>query len=311
MPPVKVEIMTIKSKEVSPVLNLEGELTAASRHELSFLVPGKITRLFVKEGDEVLKGQLLAKLESADYNQAVLIAEAKLEEANDQYQRLANMYASGSLPEADFNKIKALKQEAEANYELYKNKRSYTELNAEVTGSISRIWAREGMAVDEGQPVITLLNTGEFLAKIGVPEKSITTIRLGSLAKVIVPATGDTLRGEVEKMSPSASKISRTYDLDLTLTESTGALRDGMLCEVFLTEYASSMEILIPAGLIHTDVNGIHYVFLAEGQVAKRRRVVPGKLVGNDLLIERGLSAGDKLILNPPIDLMDGASIIF
>ncbi|WP_373396830.1 efflux RND transporter periplasmic adaptor subunit [Algoriphagus halophilus] len=212
-----VQVSKIESQGFQPVLSLEGELEAISRHELSFLVPGKLISLLVKEGDKVKKGQLLASLESSDYQEALAIAEAKLAEANDQYQRLSNMYASGSLPEADLNKIKSLRNEAEANYNLYKNKKSYTELKAALNGSISKIWARQGMTVDQGQPVLTLLNTDELVAKVGVPEKSIDFIQVGEEAMILIPSLGDTLMGKVNLINPAASRLTRTFEVEVTL----------------------------------------------------------------------------------------------
>ncbi|WP_373396831.1 hypothetical protein V8V91_19320 [Algoriphagus halophilus] len=84
-----------------------------------------------------------------------------------------------------------------------------------------------------------------------------------------------------------------------------------MLCEVRLQELLPQSEILIPLGLVHADGDGIQYVFLAEKGVAKRRRVLLGKLVENQVVVEKGLSPGDLLILNPAIDLLDGMPVTF
>ena len=104
--PVDVQVLNIQNIDNRPSLKLEGEIVAYSRHELSFLVAGRIIKLNVKEGDAVEKGQEIAILDDSDYLEALKIAKSKLDEANDQYQRLSNMYAAGSLPEADFKKIK-------------------------------------------------------------------------------------------------------------------------------------------------------------------------------------------------------------
>lgn len=309
--PIRVDTIEIKQENVQPILTLSGELKAASRHELSFLVAGKISEVFKKEGESVQKGTVIAKIDAIDYDQAVAIAQAKLDEANDQYARLSNMYASGSLPEADFNKIKTLKKEAEANYQLYQNKLGYTELKSDVSGVVSRIWARKGMAVDQGQPVVTILNTAEIVAQVGVPEKAINAISLGEIAQVVIQATGDTLRGKVSQINPAASRLTRTFDVEISLEEGNPSMKDGMLCTVLLEEEISTNEILIPAGLIQTDVDGINYVFVARNGVAKRQRVILGKILGNSILIEKGLGTGDDLILNPPIDLYDGSPITF
>ncbi|MHA7131087.1 efflux RND transporter periplasmic adaptor subunit [Algoriphagus namhaensis] len=309
--PISVEILNLQAQSLQPTLSLAGELTAASRHELSFLVAGKISGIQVKEGDQVRPNQVLARLETNDYDQALAIAQAKLDEANDQYERLANMYASGSLPEADFNKIKTLKKEAEANYQLYKNKRKYTELASTIPGTVSRIWARSGMAVEQGQPVLTVLNTSGLLAKVGVPEQSINKIAIGESALILVRATGDTLSGKVEKINPAASRITRSFDVEIALEETSSELKDGMLCTVLLDELVEKEELLVPARIVQTDVDGVHYVFIARNGLAKRQRIIPGRILGNSIIVESGLSSGDQVIQNPPINLLDGNPVSF
>jgi RND family efflux transporter MFP subunit len=304
---VKTKVVALQG--VHPVLNLSGEISASSQHELSFLVPGKISDILVKEGDEIKEGQHLAKLNPIDYDQALSIAKSKLDEANDQYDRLSNMYASGSLPEADYEKIKSLKAEAQANYRLYENKRSYTEIKSPIDGIVQRVWARKGAGVEQGQPVISVINAESVYAKVGIPEKSIYLVDLNDSCTIEIPAIRDTVYGEIYKISPSASRLTRTYEASIAIINQDLKLKDGMLCNVQVKEHATDSVIQVPVSIIKSDPNGLKYVFVNREGIAKKQRVIPERIMGNNAILANGLNPGDALILNPPIDILDGTPI--
>jgi len=309
--PAKVDVAEIVALYHKISLDLAGEITASSKHDLSFLVAGQLTAVTIKEGDVVHKNQHLASIDDSDYQQALRIAKSKLDEANDQYKRLSNMFASGSLAEADFNKIKLLKQEAEANYQLYKNKLAYTNLNAPVSGTVSKVWLKPGTAVTQGQPVITIINDASVYARIKIPEVNVNDINLNDSCEIFVRAIDQTLIGTIYKISPSASKVTRTYETDIILDNAPSNLRDGMLCSVTLYEHATKKTIVVPLTLVSTDAEDISYVFTAHRGIAKKQRIITGKIIGNDVEVESGLEEGDTIITLPPISLMDGDKITY
>lgn len=309
--PGTIEVQTVKivKKDIKPTKVLEGEIVSSAKHELAFLVAGRIVHLNVKEGDRVKKGQQIAELDDSDYLEALKIAQSKLDEANDQYKRLSSMYASGSLPEADYEKIKLLRKEAQANYNLYKNKHKYTKLLAPDDGIISRVITRAGTAIDQGQPIVTLINENSVYAAVGIPELSINKINLNDSSIVIVPASGDTLIGPIYNVSPSASRVTRTYRVNVLVDNQNGKLKDGMLCQVQLHEHASRSAILLPLSIVREDASGTKYVFVVVGGVAKKRRVITGEISANSIEIEKGLDSGDLLIVNPPMNITDGLKV--
>ncbi|WNJ19898.1 efflux RND transporter periplasmic adaptor subunit [Pontibacter sp. G13] len=307
--PLEVEIHRISETDVQSELKLEGEIHATSRHDVAFLVAGRILELKVKSGESVKKGQLLAVMDNTDYRQGVQIAKSQLAEAEDQYQRLSNMYAAGSLAEAEFKKVELLKEQAEANYKIYQNKLAYTQLRAPISGKVSHIFARSGTAVSEGQPVLTLISGASVYASAGIPEIQISQVESSDTAVVIIPATQDTLRGPIDQISPTASAITRSFQVDILLDNASQALREGMLCTVSLPLEHRSDQILIPIDWVQADADDLKYVFVVEDSIAKKRRILLGNIHGNRIEVEQGLQAGDAIIQSPPTTLTDGARI--
>ncbi|ANQ52673.1 efflux RND transporter periplasmic adaptor subunit [Flammeovirga sp. MY04] len=302
---VKVEKVASKTKPI--VLELLGELKAEGNHQLSFLVDGKLTRLYVKEGQNIKKGQKIAQLDTEDYQEALKVSKAKLDEANDQLSRLTKMYKAGSLAEADYQKIVSLQQQAEAGYNIYKNKLKYTTLYSSISGKVGKIWARPGGGISKGEPIVSLLDNTSLYASVGVPENKINLIKLSG--KVDVKIADKEYTGEINKVYPSASKLTRSFTVDILLPEVNEQLREGMMCTVELTETVQRDQIEIPMSLVVRDIDGLDYVFLARNKTAFKKRIITGKISGNHVEITKGLFEGDLLVTNPPLKLMDGDAL--
>ncbi len=308
--PLSVDYKVIQSELFSSETNLAGEITAESKHEHAFLVKGRLQQVLVKEGDRVTKNQRLATIGDSDYQQAMQIAQSKLDEAEDQYTRLSKMFASGSLPEADFQKIKLVRKEAQANYNLYKNKLNYTNLNAALSGVVTRIWAKTGTAVSEGQPIVEISNDASVFAKIEIPERLVTKINLNDSCKVYIRSLDEVMHGKIYKISPNANRLSRSYEANIYLDNKDKTLKDGMLCSVTVYGHDEQFGIKVPFSLITTDINQLHFVDLIKNKKVFRNRVEFTSVVNDEVLITSGLSDGDTLIVNKPLNIKEGQPVI-
>ncbi|WP_044211926.1 efflux RND transporter periplasmic adaptor subunit [Flammeovirga sp. OC4] len=304
-----VNVKKIQAQKIQPSLELFGEIKAEGKHEHSFLIDGKLSTIKVKEGQNVKKGAILAQLDRSDYQEALKIAKAKLDEANDQLERLTKMYKAGSLAEADYNKIVFLQQQAQSNYTLYQNKLNYTTLRAAVSGTVSKIWVKNGGGISKGEPIIRVINNNSVLATVGIPENKVNGIDYNKNCNIIINATRDTLSGSITTLHPTASKLSRTFRLDILIDNKENKYREGMLCNVEVFETGSEEKISIPIQLVTKDIDGLNYVFVKRKDIAHKQRVFTGKISGNNIIIDKGLYTNDELILNPPINLMDGSAV--
>lgn len=304
-----VKVDKITPKKIQSSIELFGEIKSEGKHDHSFLIDGKLNSINIKEGQNVKKGTILARLDRHDYQEALKIAQAKLDEANDQLKRLTKMYEAGSLAEADYNKIVFLQKEAESNYKLYKNKLNYTILRAAVDGKVSKIWIKNGGGISKGEPIVRIINTNTVYASVGVPENKINIIDSNKECVIVIDATQDTLKGKIYTLHPTASKLTRTFQLDVLLNNPDDKFKDGMLCQVRVFEGKTEEKISIPINLIQKDIDGLNYVFLKRKGFAHKQRVITGNITGNNIVIEKGIYKGDELITNPPLKLMDGSAV--
>ena len=128
---------------------------------------------------------------------------------------------------------------------------------------------------------------------------------------VIVPVLNDSLKGTVTIINPQADNSSRTYSVKVRLTNNGKKLLPGMLTDMRVYTGNKQQNIVIPASSVIRDADDLTYVFVAgQHQKAIRRRIATsGVTTDNEVIVQSGLQAGDKLIVNGQTRLEDGSSI--
>ncbi|MEO6686938.1 MAG: biotin/lipoyl-binding protein, partial [Dyadobacter sp.] len=116
--PVKVTVQQIESHGEQEELSFSGTIEADNSVAIGFSVPGTVNSVRVSEGQFVNAGQLLATIDATEYDNALSIANAGLEQAEDMFTRLSGLYQKGSLPAKDFIEIKTKVAQAKANKNL-------------------------------------------------------------------------------------------------------------------------------------------------------------------------------------------------
>jgi RND family efflux transporter MFP subunit len=280
---------------------------------LSFLTPGTVEKVLVDEGQNVSKGQLLAVMNSENYQNAYQMALSKENQAKDAFTRLEPVYKNGSLPEVKFVEVQTGLQMAKSAVLISKKNLDDTKLYAPTNGIIGRRMLEPGMSVLPGNPVFQLVKIEKVNANVPVPENEIAGIKKGQKAQVQVSALGDQkFEGEVKEIGVLSNPLSHTYRVKVELNNPEQRLKPGMVCQVTIDDPTLENQIVVPLSAVQTDSHGEKFVFVAtSGKVAKRA-IETGPLVNNGVVINNGLSSGDLIItegyqkinVNTPIQIV-------
>lgn len=310
--PVVVE--QVSQANTTTSLSYGGDIQPLKKAEASFIIPGKVTFIPYNEGDQVQKGQVLARLDAKDYNIQLKIAQARLMEAKDAHKRLKSLYDKNSLPEKDYISAKAQLQQAEANQEMVLKQVTDTRLVSPASGLITTKHMEEGKTTSPGAPVYTIAVLQQAYAQIAVPESEIGKIKVGQKAKIVVPTLNNKeLEGHVKIIAPIADESTRTFQVKILVNNTDLELRGGMLINAYLD---SSVEVTrqtlsVPGKAIIKSPEGKSYVFIADmkNKKALKRKISPGKVSGENIEIRSGLQSTDFVIIAGQHKLKDGQSI--
>lgn len=307
----KVAVRTINALPQPEILSYSGTIEADNTVSLGFSVPGRITAVAIEEGQHVAQGQLLAAIETDEYQDAYTIANAGAEQAADNYKRLDLLYSKGSLPERDHISAKIALAQARANSSMALKRLKDTKIYAPFTGIITAKFIERGASAAPGVPALTIMKTDQVYARAAVNGNEIATVKIGIPAKVRITSFDEDFEGKVTIINPSADAATRTFDVKVLLDNPKGLLLPGMISAIRMETGRTARSITIPASAVVRDADDINYVFTALGKQAVRKRISLGNFTGDEVIVTKGLENGDRIIISGQRNLKDGQEISF
>jgi RND family efflux transporter MFP subunit len=321
-----VQLLTAQQATVPDWLEAVGTLQAAQSSQLSSQITANIVAMWVKEGDRVHRGEVLAVLEDAQPQAAVQQAAAAVSAAQQEivaadsdyslaeatFKRDRDLYSKKSVSPQEFDEIKAREQAAMARRQLAQaglaqaqaalaqaqTTLSYTRVRAPFDGIVTEKRADPGTLATPGMPLLVVEDQRRFRLEAGVDEGDIHLVKL----EQAVPVTLDSLpeakfSGRVAQIVPAADPASRSFVVKIELPP------DARLCSgLFGRAHVASGQrqaILLPrtAVLDRGQLQGIYVV--GADQVATLRYIALGKAEGQQVEVLSGLQDGERVVAAP------------
>ena len=313
-PPVKVKVMEAGKSSLNEGLVYSGTVSSSESTTVSFAVPGKITELYVKEGQKVTKGQLLGKVRNGEYLNAYNIAQAQLEEAQDGYNRLKKLHDANALPEVKWVEIQQKLKKAQNMSEMAERTLNDANLHAPVAGTVTKKYADIGQTVMSVEPIYEIISTGDLTIDIAVSENEIGSFHNGDIAYVTIKAVDiSDMMGKVTQKTVVADPLTRTFTVKVSIPNTEGKILPGMIGQVKFSlsnKEKNSSEIIIPSQAVMLNADNRIFVWVVEDSVAQRKFVSADLLVENGVKINSGLEPGDQVIVAGMQKVSSGTRVI-
>lgn len=309
---VKVNTLTVHEGTRHSAHEYVGTLEEASASTLSFGVGGRVTAVYVKEGQRVKEGQLLASVDKSTAANAYKAAKATLDQAQDGYNRAKQVYDQGSLPEVRWVDVQTQLNRAQSMCDIAKKNLDDCNLYAPAAGTVDSRTIERGSSVTAFQPVMRLLDLTRLYAKMSVPEVDINKVGVGDSVMVEVnaqPGTARPLRGIVEERNVSADAVSHSYMVRIRLTDQHRDLLPGMVCRVRLASTSTSTGIEVPNRAVQLGLGGERYVWIVDNGRTRRRAVCIGDLTTSGVLVTQGLADGDRVVTDGMMKISEGTKV--
>lgn len=297
---------------------------------LSFRSSGIITEFHIKIGQEVKKGELLARLDNVQarlgYESAVSSqnsAESQMNTAKLSLERTRVLYEKGSVSLSEYESAKNSYKTAQASFESAKRSVGieqeqirYGFLYAPEDGIIAAVNAEIEENVSSGQN-IAVLNAGtEMEISLGLPESIIPRISSGMVVNIAFPVLADTsFSGVVTEVSPSVDANTATYPVRVVVTDPSEAIRSGMAANVTFDlgpMNEGTQLLVVPPIAVGEDGDG-RFVFLlnelGEKVIVEKKYIKVGSLSSEGFTVTSGLSLGDKIATAGLQTLLDGQEV--
>ncbi|MEO6760128.1 MAG: efflux RND transporter periplasmic adaptor subunit, partial [Saprospiraceae bacterium] len=257
-----VGLTEVTSSAFRHFIDLQGRVDAKDNVPVTSKMPGVLTRILVKNGDNVRKGQLLAQLDDNILDKNLAELQLQLRTAEDVYNRQKGLWDQKIGTEMQYIQAKSQKEAAEQRIATLKEQMSQSRIYAPIGGSIDNVILKIGQAISPGMPLCNILNMSSLKVQGEVTEAYASKVHQGDQVVVSFPDLNKEITTKVTYVSKSINPTTRTFSVECTLPAGKD-YRANMVAVLKIVDYASPNAISIPVNLIQTAADG-DFVLLAE-----------------------------------------------
>jgi RND family efflux transporter MFP subunit len=306
-----VRAITIEDRASGGSVSLTGSVQAQSEINLSFRIGGRLIDRLVDVGDNVTKGQLIARLDPQNEESGLQAARAQLAaaraqlvEAQNNHTRMRDLVAEDAVPRASFDQAVALLQTAQSQVEamqsqlsLAENRLSYTRLVADVAGVVTERGAEPGEVVTAGRMIVQVARESARDAVFAVSARIKDSAPANpDITVTLISDQTITATGKVREIAPRADPVTGTFAVRVGLVDAPPAMRLGSSVTGRM-KFDATVGIEIPAtALVRADGKSAVWVVDAKTQTVALRNIEVRAQDPDSVQIESGLNAGDVVV---------------
>jgi RND family efflux transporter MFP subunit len=278
---------------------------------------GVVKALYVRQGQQVSRGQVLARLDDQIIRQQIEPLRVQLNAAEDTYKRTKNLYDQGIGTYQNVLNAKTQVETLQGNISTLQKQAGLMTVTAPQSGVADLVNVRvgetfTGVVPGTANPQIRIVNTGDLKIKANIPENYQTKVGVGSQVEVILPDDNNrVVNATITVVSRIIDPATRTFYIEAKVPASSN-LKPNQVAKVHIKDYGNQNAITIPIGTLQNDETG-KFVMLAvkEGNklVARKRAITVGELYDDKLEVKSGLQPGDQLITEGFQGLYEGQLI--
>lgn len=336
--PVKVQ--TVASMAAGTALSYSAQVTPETSLELAFSADGYIVEIASREGvsgkprliqpgDKVIPGEVVARIDDSKYRDRVTTAQANLDKSKaallkgtEDWSRAQALNATQSITGPDYDAAqqeystaKAAVSGAQAQLDEAHIQLGETALIVPQAAVINKRLIEIGTLVRPGSVGFELANTNTVKVVFGVPDLVLTEVKVGSPLSVRVASMPDkSFQGTVTQIAPAADQRTRVFEVTISVDNSDGDLREGMVAALDLaTDKHAGNIVMVPLDSIVRANDGGFAVYTTqktgEETKVKLTSIETGEVVGNKVVVTSGLSSGDEIVITGTAQISDGQTV--
>ncbi len=303
-----VEVFIVAAKPFNHYVQTQGAIDAEDNILVSAKTAGVVTQVFVTEGQNISKGQLLAQIDNNSLVRSVESQQSQLDLAKSIFERQKNLWDQKIGTEVQFMQAKTNMESLEKQLESLREQVDMTRIKAPITGTVDEVMAKVGENLQPGVPAFRVINNSNLKIKANISESYITTIKKGDKVLVTIEDLDKTIEAKVTFVGRNIDLLSRSFNVEIKLP-SLPNLRPNMTAIVKIVFHTEAAAIVVPVNVIQ-EINDQKVVYVIEKDgnktVAKRRTVEVGGVYDNMAQINKGLAAGEQIVTIGYQNLNDG-----
>jgi len=310
-----VKVEEVKTSQFKHYVEVQGKLDGEENVQVYPKgMGGSVTKVYVKLGQAVNKGEVLATLDNEMLLKSMDQLKTQYELVSQMYDKQKTLWDQKIGSEVQYLQAKTQKEAMESSIASLEKQIADTRITSPINGTVEDLPLKVGQTVSPGFPVATVVNFSSIKIVAEVAEAYSTRIKTGDSVRVYFPDLEKEEAAIVSNASKFINPVNRSFKIEVRLNNASAMYKVNMLAVLKINDYKAENALTIPVNLIQTDSNG-DYVYIAanhEGQeLAKKAYINQGQSYKGIIEIISGLTLGDKLITSGYLSITNGAVISY
>lgn len=309
-----VKTFQVRNQSESNVIHVLGAVMSETEARPSFKVGGVIRKTYVKAGDMVKKGQLLATLEMDEIDAQVKLAEEGLRKSDRDLARVKNLYADSVATLEQLQNTTTALEVSKRNAEIARFNRSYAEIRSPISGKIVKQVMFNGEITGPGNPVYAILGVGskDWVIRAGLTDRDWARVELNDDVTINMDAyPGQSFKGLVSSRSSIGINSSGTIDIEIKFKNQPARLAAGLIADLTIVSAKNDYFKVIPIEALVKSDGKTASAFTVVNGLAKKIDLTIAKLLGDHVAISSGLDGVEVVVTTGAMYLEEGDKITY
>ena len=296
-----VSTSRIIKQDFNHYVELQGDVKSEKIISIYPEFSGIINEIFVKSGESVDKGQVLATIDDGGLKQQLSQLQITFNLAKTTYERQERLWGQKIGSEIQYLESKSMFEAQSKAIEQLTKQLNKTIIKAPFSGIIDNVIVKKGEVVYPGRSNLMLLvNMQEMYVESKVPENYINSITKGKDVVIEAPMLNIALKSKIRLVANYINPLNRTYRIEAEIPKNNYKIKPNLNVKLKVNDYTSEDAILIMLNHINIDSNNDEYVYKIINKDGKnyalKTIIETGKNNGNFIEVLKGLSENDEIV---------------
>ena len=300
-----ITTITTSEQKFNHFIELQGNVKTKQNVLVYPEMPGILNKVYVKEGQKVIKDDILATIDDGGLSQQLLLLKSNEQLAKTTFERQKRLWDQQIGSEIQYLQAKtSYNSQKNATRQLKKQLGKFT-IRAPFSGIIDDVFKEKGTVVapGPGAEIFRIINLSNMYIETDVPESYISSIKKNKMVEVNFPILGRSYDSSIRQVGNFINPSNRTFRIEVGIPNLDGEIKPNLTAKLRLNDYSNSNAILIPQSIISENAKGQQFIYVVKdnkekNQVYAERLVIEtGKTNGDFIEVTKNLDANVDIIL--------------
>lgn len=310
-----VSTLKITPTNFKHYLELQGDVMTDQNVLVYPEMAGTLYRVYVKEGQRVSKGQLLASIDDGGLSNQVAQVKTQLDLAKTTFERQKRLWEQNIGSELQYLQAKSQYEAQESALKQLESQLGKASIRAPFSGIVDNVIKEQGTVVSPGPgaEIFRIVNLNNMYVSVQVPEAHLGTVTPGKAVEVYLPVLGKSISSKIRQTGNFINPGNRSFTAEIPVPNTKNTIKPNLVVTAKINDYTSPKAILIPQSVVSENANGEQYVYLAkkdgEQTVAQKTIITLGKTQDDSVEVLTGLQDGQNIIVEGARSVQDKQQI--